>query len=547
MKKLLTLSLLLMLVVMCFALASCSGVDTDDVEENPLQVYLEATQNTPVLFFEDDLGVIEAMNDAINYGSISVNLSNPQLMGMLDKDLISLNNINATLFIDREDGIYGADASVNYNGRGSSASAYISPDFIGAVDGGLLGVNGSYSADIEELAESLPSTALGRDFGISAKEFAQFKPMIEEYRTRFNEILTNLEIPEENVINTALKSLCQSVTEEEITIGDEDIDCVVATYKITPETIKKALLAAINDPTMRTSVPQLGAAAMNEEIDEMIEEMKEDFNPDITIKIYLNEDENTFSKIDISGKTSYSKFSHDLDAYMKAYTEAQNSEHYSTFKNNEDLREEYYNYFPDYYYDMTGINLDRAGLIETVFDIPVSFTLTINETDVAIKGSATINGKAYGGSYSMSKSYSGDNIKYTVKASATMGAATMDVLSGSITHNQDSGSFNISASVDGAMLDLGTSMSNLLLDKDGKLNVVVSGTATDDDGATINISKASAGSFSLDIGLTVVFTPDEDAEEIEGTDIGTLTEDKAEDILDRMEDSVLVEIFDEIF
>lgn len=68
-----------------------------------------------------------------------------------------------------------------------------------------------------------------------------------------------------------------------------------------------------------------------------------------------------------------------------------------------------------------------------------------------------------------------------------------------------------------------------------------------DDGATINISKASAGSFSLDIGLPVVFTPDEDAEEIEGTDIGTLTEDKAEDILDRMEDSVLVEIFDEIF
>ena len=549
MKKLLSLVLLLALLVMSLGLVSCSddeseggantgvpagiGVSTGTIGDNPLQVYLEALQNTPTVFFGDNMGVVNTINSAINNGSISVDFNNPQLMGMIDSDLDSLGAVAATLFINRVNGTYGANASVSFDGKNYDSSAYISPSIIGAKDNGLLNVNGSYSANIDTIIETFPNTNLGKDLGVTSDMYSKFKSVINEAKKYLNDALANIQVPSNNIINTILKALKPTVAEETITIGNESIACVVVTYKINTTSIKDALVALYNDPSMSAYIPSNASSMADEMANEVVEEMTEIFNPDLTLKLCLNKADSTFAKVEVSGKVDYTDY---------IYTSASiPQEMYDDYYNTDACDE--YNTFDDYYYAMTGEY--PYGYEEVTYSVPVTASIAINKTDLVVSGNATIRNSTYGINGSISKATSGDDVKYTAKLSGSKNGSSIEVLNATATLNQNSGDFSITASLHRKLVDL--SSSSKFVDSNGMFTATITGNASNAGGATITIAKASVGSFSIDIGLKLTFTAGQSAPMITGTDAATLTVDQAEDLLDKMEDSVIVYIFDQLF
>ena len=281
MKKFLTLAVLLLVIVMCFALTSCGGVGAGDLQKNPHAVLDQAIENTANNFFAGD-AVYTGISGAINAGSIEA----------------AMGDESVTIYIDQANGKYGFEGDID----GDKLTATINNSIISIKDEGALGLDEAYTLDLEKLLKDFPNTNIGEMSGISEKEWKEYKEMVDSVLAQYKSLVKEGKITADSMANIVFANLLDGkVTTENVKVGDTTVKCVVATYKINAKTLEKTLNALVDECEKKYSLDKDMVEELEEGVEDALEELSEvDF--DATIKLCLNAKANSISLIEIKAE-----------------------------------------------------------------------------------------------------------------------------------------------------------------------------------------------------------------------------------------------------
>lgn len=404
MKKLLSVALLLMLVTLCFALASCNKVDTDEVNNNPVAAMSNAAENTVSEFFSEG-NVYETIRKTLDKGSVTIVFDNEKACEEFSS---RLGDFDATFYFDRELGKYAVNLSALYNGEDEDKedrellklSAYLDKDNIVIKDEGLLNVNDSYKLNITNLINNFPDTNLGEAlltamFNDDTDVYDEYKDMVLKAKAEFDKILVDTEISEDFFLNTFLKAFATASTEEEIEINGETYKCVVANYSVTKENVEKAI-----KETLKAVGTQYGLNDTIDQYEEQIEafydELDEANDFEATVKVFFDKGTGAIVSTVVDGKYAYTSLEWvegNNPGYDDFYNSNYDAAYYAYY---EDHSSEYYSYpsldavIIDMYEKSTGRKYEESDYKEVeqeqIFEVayntaPTEFSSTITLTD----------------------------------------------------------------------------------------------------------------------------------------------------------------------
>ena len=323
MKKLLSVALLLMLITLCFAFASCgNGVDSEEVNNNPLAAMDKAAENTASEFFDTGDKVYETIREALKKGSIT--LSFDENSKICEQLFYGLGDADVVIYLDTETGKYAVDLSVLYGEEKDERevlklAAYLDKNSVVVKDDGLLNLEESYVLNINDII-NLPNTDLGEMlFGENEDaidQFEEYQDLMNKIKAEYDKILVDTAIEENNVVNVFLKAFGGATTEEKVELAGESYSCVVANYTISKDNIEKAIKAVQKDLENKYNVDDLAGesyAELEEELDRYFEDLDEMNDFSATVKVYYDKSTGAIVSCVCNYKYTYTKTYWDYD------------------------------------------------------------------------------------------------------------------------------------------------------------------------------------------------------------------------------------------
>ncbi len=281
MKKLLTIALSLILIISCFALASCddeevkTGIEAKDVEENAHAALTQAMGNATGEFMNTGSGAGQVIESALNKGSVSIFFESDNLMGG------EITKVGATTYFDMENNKLVETDTIVYNGEELSANLFVDKNGIVISGESVLGSDAAYLLNLATFIENLETSALSSMMGILPEDTAEreeLKKTINEIRAAYEKMLSIYTGDAEKLYNEIYELLELNVTAGEL----DGKEVLVVSY-------------TANQDTMKAVVTKLmGEIGNIEGVD--IDELFENTVIDAQTKIYIDKNANKVIK-----------------------------------------------------------------------------------------------------------------------------------------------------------------------------------------------------------------------------------------------------------
>ncbi len=281
MKKLLTFMLLICVLVSTFILASCSGVSVEAVKEDPASAITEATANATTGIFTDETNTGKAIMEALNKGAIILEIEGKDLLG-------EGNKLTETIYIDSENGKYASDTNVKMGEDVISALVYLGQNKLALNSNALLGSDVTYLIDITTFMEKFADSDLATLFELSESDKAELEEAFAQIKDALNKAPTDIQVPD----NEIYVLLNQTVTEETVKAGEDEIDCVVVSYSLDNTTLKNIMVKYIE----AAGYTEQELADIKKSLDDTFEKLEAAAKIEMTEKAYINKSENKLFK-----------------------------------------------------------------------------------------------------------------------------------------------------------------------------------------------------------------------------------------------------------
>ncbi len=544
MKKLLSVALLLMLVTLCFALASCGNkVDTEEVNNNPAAAMTNAAENTASEFFDTGDGLYQTIRETLDNGSITISFDNEELC----EDFTSkLGDFDATIYFDKENGKYAVNLSALYGDEEDERellklAAYLDKNTVVVKDEGLLNLEDSYKLNITDMINKLPDTDLGELIGIDEEIYDEYKSIAQKVKAEFDKILVGTEIDESSFINVFLKAFADASTEETVEINGESYKCVVANYSVTKENIEKAIKETLKAVGTQYDLKDI-IDEYEERIEVIYEELDEANDFSATVKVFYDKSSGAIVRTVVDGKytVTISKYVEPNNPGYDEFYDDNYDEAYAAFY---DGSSQYYYYdsvksiIIEWYENETGRKYQYSGTYEDE-DVERSFNVAYNSSATEFSCTATMtdeDGDSESSYSGITKVKDGSVTTYTYIIKETRGYATRIYDSAVLSYDKSTGKITAST------LDRTT----------GDAVYTINATVTEEDGSVkITLDSVNVKNYiEYAIGASITFTPDVEVPVITGdNDIADI--DSFEDldkIEDKFRDSAFRKLWNKIF
>ncbi len=388
MKKLLSLALVLcMLASLCAVFASCDEVSKKDVTKKPTEVLSEAMSNTYSDFFNDDLGISKVFNKLTDKNSVKVYFESDDLMGR------DLTRIGATIYSDIKNQKYILEAEAKYKGDPLTALAYLDSKSVTVAGKSIFGNDNAYMLDFSTFTEKFKDSALAGMMDQATLD--QLTTILDGFKSSISDSAAESQKQYIEMMDHVYSLLKQTVSEEEITIGDNKIKCVVVSYTIDNETLK-----AVVKYVLETTYEDLSTveSLYGQSFDEMLNEIDKSVTIDLDAKIYLNKKNNQMVKIALTGQI-------------------------------EELETD----------DVDDRDADPADKANITVDILFSADRIALNAEIKSEETYTID-------LELKKETEGKNVSYILKADAGTGSTSMTIINASVKFAED-GKFTVNADV----------------------------------------------------------------------------------------------------
>lgn len=268
MKK--TLSILLSVLILlssCVFFSSCAKVTEKDVEKNAYKTLSEAYASTIAAFFPDAANLNPAIYRATKNGAVTLSLESKTLLGEAGIDRIS-----DTVYVNSSKEKIANDFSFTQNGEEYAARFFMNEEGLVLQSEDLFNQKTGFGLFPESLAENFKSSDLAKLF-FADQDLNAIQEVLDQVDEAYEDAFDSLENYEEEAkeaFDRMAAVLKQKVTEEN--------KQVVVSYSITNQTLK-ALLSEFENEILDP----------DNEIDQILSEMDDSVEIDLTFSIYLNQ------------------------------------------------------------------------------------------------------------------------------------------------------------------------------------------------------------------------------------------------------------------
>ena len=301
MKRFLSLILALCLIATgMFSLSACSHVTKRDLTKDPYTTLNSALQNTLSAFFTDDAGIGKILEKAQKKGSMGVALKSEELLS-------TPLSLSTTIYTDAKKDLLMADVDLDYLGKDISAFLWSDKDGVGLKSESLLGTPDAlrlnYASFEEKFEDSGLYKLLGMDGAVAGTPLSILKQAIETMQTSTKK----LEDEGRDLVNRVFEALDQSVAKENVTTADgKEVSHLVTTLSLTDANLRAVCEIIKEELNAEESFTSEEKESWSNQLDEIADELDEEMDLNITLKIYVLPKKNRITKITLEGKLTSS-------------------------------------------------------------------------------------------------------------------------------------------------------------------------------------------------------------------------------------------------
>lgn len=293
MKKLLSLILVIsMFVSSCILFTGCDKVKLKDIESKPYETITVATQKTFSQFFTDDAKISKTIKQAMYKGATTVSFESKALL-----EDIGIKKISDTVYTDISNKKTAHDIFVNYYDENLSARLFADKNGIIINSEDILNNKNAYGIYPETLASKFKTSVFASTL-FEGQNLDEIEDVLEQFRDVYKEAFENDEENEKEEFIKLTGLLKQEFAEEEI----DKNDYIVIKYTINNQTIKAVFDEYKNDLIESTS-----------DINNVINDLDESADIDLTVKSYLNKKTALYEKTVISGSLTQNDIKCDIN------------------------------------------------------------------------------------------------------------------------------------------------------------------------------------------------------------------------------------------
>ena len=301
MKRFLSLILALCLIATgMLSLSACSHVTKRDLTKDPYTTLNSALQNTLSAFFTDDAGIGKILEKAQKKGSMGVALKSEELLS-------TPLSLDTTVYIDAKKNLSMTDISLDYLGKDISAFLWSDKDGVGLKSESLLGTTDAlrlnYASFEEKFEDSGLYKLLGMDGAVAGSPLSILKQAMETMQTSTKK----LEDEGRDLVNRVFEALDQSVAKENVTTADgKEVSHLVTTLSLTDANLRAVCEIIKEELNAEESFTSEEKESWSNQLDEIADELDEEMDLNITLKIYVLPKKNRITKITLEGKLTSS-------------------------------------------------------------------------------------------------------------------------------------------------------------------------------------------------------------------------------------------------
>ena len=301
MKRFLSLILALCLITTgMLSLSACGHVTKRDLTKDPYTTLNSALQNTLSAFFTDDAGIGKILEKAQKKGSMGVALKSEELLS-------TPLSLSTTIYTDAKKDLLMADVDLDYLGKDISAFLWSDKDGVGLKSESLLGTTDAlrlnYASFEEKFEDSGLYKLLGMDGAVAGSPLSILKQAMETMQTSTKK----LEDEGRDLVNRVFEALDQSVAKENVTTADgKEVSHLVTTLSLTDANLRAVCEIIKEELNAEESFTSEEKESWSNQLDEIADELDEEMDLNITLKIYVLPKKNRITKITLEGKLTSS-------------------------------------------------------------------------------------------------------------------------------------------------------------------------------------------------------------------------------------------------
>lgn len=301
MKRFLSLILALCLITTgMLSLSACGHVTKRDLTKDPYTTLNSALQNTLSTFFTDDAGIGKILEKTQKKGSMGVALKSEELLS-------TPLSLDTTVYIDAKKNLSMTDISLDYLGKDISAFLWSDKDGVGLKSESLLGTTDAlrlnYASFEEKFEDSGLYKLLGMDGAVAGSPLSILKQAMETMQTSTKK----LEDEGRDLVNRVFAALDQSVEKENVTTADgKEVSHLVTTLSLTDANLRAIFEIIKEELNAEDSFTAEEKESWANKLDEVADELDEEMDLNITLKIFILPKKNRITKITLEGKLTSS-------------------------------------------------------------------------------------------------------------------------------------------------------------------------------------------------------------------------------------------------
>ncbi len=293
MKKIISILLVACMAISgCMIFSSCSRASVNDFEKNPNEAMADAMSNTFSKFFEDNLGISDALDKISDKFSVDVafKLDDEKI---LEKPI----SLNATLYSDMKERNNVIDASVKFDDEKYSARLYTEPSKFAFESESILGNKDVLMIDTKSFVDKFEDSAIVKMAGLEQEEIDAVVSALEAFNKYAD--MDGKEMSEDTSakLDEIYYSLRQTVEKDKVeNVDGKEEKCIVMTYTIDEDTIADVMEYLQDEFFGDVDIPQ----EVKDELQDALDELNE-LNIDIKAKLYVSQKTNTLIKATLDG------------------------------------------------------------------------------------------------------------------------------------------------------------------------------------------------------------------------------------------------------
>ncbi len=451
---LLVITLLLSITVV---FASCGDLSEKDMQKDPQQVISDAMEKSLGTFFEDKAGVGAVLQKAEKKGKYTISFECDELLGE------ELSRITETIYNDSEKKQFVSETQVIYNGEKLTAFIYGNNENIAVSGESVLGSNMALLFNPQTFIEEFAGSGLAELMGVDSEASQEITEMVKsvfEAGLLDSEKLNN---KIEQLLDKLISDMNMTVSAEKIENEDgKEQEYIISTYTIDNSTIKK-MANTLYDFVMEIAESYIASGENNvddikEQFDELIEELDNNLDINVTIKLYVDAKESKLYLVKAEGGLTVIEHEYDYDF-------------------NEDT----------YEYESVLIDTTRN-------DFDLSAELRITSSEISLKADIDGDDDTINIDAKLQKEVDDGDVEYNLDVTVSTGAVTIKLINATYAY-EDDGDITITAKIP---KEIAGSNINLTL----KGNVQV-----DKDKLTLTFDSLKMGDEKYQFDLTITAEP----------------------------------------